>query len=152
MVWSYHMNSIQIDRFEEETIDMPQVFILWPLLFIIYMNDMRDACNKFHSILFVDDSILTSTPGSINIILKKILIPHTPPPHPSFILPEEMALAWRTNGGAVACLLGSGAALFVADKVCSAVAGKCHGHFLYSIGFVKTISQVLILLFYANGH
>ena len=65
---SYLSNRVQfveIDgiKSENKTIDtgVPQGSILGPLLFIIYMNDINSVTNKFESILYADDTSLSST-------------------------------------------------------------------------------------------
>ena len=73
---SYLTNRVQYVEYDNTqssmlpiTTGVPQGSILGPLLFIIYMNDIHEASNKFHAILFADDSNLTSTLCSFNVSL-----------------------------------------------------------------------------------
>ena len=52
------------------TTGAPQGSTLGPLLFIIFINDIHNASNRFHAILFSDDPNLTSTLCSFNVNLK----------------------------------------------------------------------------------
>ena len=73
---SYLMNRQQLvdydGTFSSVTIlntGVPQGSILGPLFFIIYMNDIHEASENFHAILYADDTSLFSSLCSFNVSL-----------------------------------------------------------------------------------
>ena len=53
------------------TTGVSQGSILGPLLFIIYTNDIHEASENFHAILYADDTSLFSSLGSFNVALNE---------------------------------------------------------------------------------
>ena len=53
-------------NYQQISTGVPQGSILGPLIFLIYMNDIHRASDKFHSILYADDTSLIDTLCSFN--------------------------------------------------------------------------------------